>query len=183
MEKHHITNEQLNGLVGKICRDISVDNWRPDFIVGITSGGLIPAVMMSHYFNVPCETLKVIKSDYATSESNLWMAEEALGYVPTEERGESGTQIDPSYRKNILIVNDINDTGGTINWIVKDWRSGCLPSNTAWGRVWENNVRFAVVYDNLSSRAEIAPSYVGESFNKMEDDIKIEFPYETWWQK
>ena len=45
--------------------------------------------------------------------------------------------------KNILIVDDINDTGATFNWIKKDWQSGCLPDNEAWNNVWGNNVRFA----------------------------------------
>ena len=28
--------------------------------------------------------------------------------------------------------DDINDTGETFKWIVKDWESGCLPDDPAW---------------------------------------------------
>ena len=59
MEKHKVSWEEFQGLVAKICRDISLNKWRPDYVVGITRGGLLPAVMISQYFNIPCETLKV----------------------------------------------------------------------------------------------------------------------------
>lgn len=183
MTKRIIRNRELQGLVQSICRDISGSDWRPDYVVGITRGGLVPAVMISHYFDVRMETLKVSLRDGGECESNCWMAEDAFGYVPTEERGESGTQVDPAKRKNILIVDDINDTGATINWIMNDWKSSCLPNHEAWNRVWCNNVRFAVLFDNLSSKATMCPSYWGETINKAEDDVWIDFPYESWWTK
>jgi len=54
MEKRKVSWTEFQGLVANICRDISLSNWRPDYIVGITRGGLLPAVMISQYFNVPC---------------------------------------------------------------------------------------------------------------------------------
>ena len=183
MTKRIIKNRELQGLVSTICRDIANSGWRPDYVVGITRGGLVPAVMISHFFDVRMETLKVSLRGDGETESNCWMAEDAFGYVPAEERGESGTQVDPAKRKNILIVDDINDTGATINWIMKDWQSSCLPNHEAWGRVWGENVRFATVFDNLSSKADISVAYWGETINKAEDDVWIDFPYESWWTK
>ena len=183
MTKHIITNQELQGLTSTICRDITNSGWRPDYVVGITRGGLVPAVMISHFFNVRMETLKVSLRGDGETESNTWMAEDAFGYVPTEERGESGTQVDPAKRKNILIVDDINDTGATINWIMQDWKSSCLPNHEAWDRVWGNTVRFAVLFDNLASKSNMCPTYFGETINKAEDDVWIDFPYESWWTK
>ena len=165
MLKRKIDWNEFQGLVGKICRDIALSGWKPDYIVGITRGGLLPAVMISQYFNVPCETLKVSLRDHGgdnATESNLWMAEDAA----------SG--------KNILIVDDINDTGATINWILKDWES----SRTDWKEsIWNNNVRFATVFDNLASDCEYAMDYLGEEINKAETPIWIDFPFEDWWTK
>ena len=183
MNKRIIRNRELQGLVNTICRDIANSDWRPDYVVGITRGGLVPAVMISHYFDVRMEALKVSLRDGGECESNCWMAEDAFGYVPTEERGESGTQVDPANRKNILIVDDINDTGATINWIMNDWKSSCLPNHEAWDKVWGNNVRFAVLFDNLSSESKIAVNYSAETINKAEDDVWIDFPYESWWTR
>lgn len=183
MNKRTIRNRELQGLVNSICRDIANSDWRPDYVVGITRGGLVPAVMISHFLNVRMESLKVSLRDDGETESNCWMAEDAFGYVPQDQRGESGTETDPAYRKNILIVDDINDTGATINWIMKDWRSSCLPNHSAWDRIWGHNVRFAVVFDNLASKADVSASYWGETINKAEEDVWIDFPYESWWTR
>lgn len=168
--KRIIDNDEFRGLIARICRDISASNWRPDYIVGITRGGLVPAVMISHYLNVPMHTLNVSLRDSANigPESNLWMAEDAFGY-----------NAEP---KNILIVDDINDSGATINWIMEDWRSGCFPDGDRWGKMWGTNVRFAVVFDNLASKANVKMDYSGEEINKAEKDVWIDFPYESWWE-
>ena len=76
--KYFVSWDEYRGLVAEIARQISVDNWRPDYIVGITRGGLSAAVMLSHYFDVPMEALKVsLRSSDPSCESNTWMAEDA----------------------------------------------------------------------------------------------------------
>jgi len=168
MHKRKIDQQEFNGLVANICRNIAASDWRPDYIVGITRGGLLPAVMISQYFDIPCETLKVSLRDHGgenPTESNLWMAEDAYE------------------GKNILVVDDINDTGATINWILNDWPEGCLPNDDRWNNVWNYNVRFAAVFDNLASKAEVKMDYTGTEINKAEQDVWIDFPYEDWWTK
>jgi xanthine phosphoribosyltransferase len=165
MKKRQVDWKEYQGLVAKLCRDISVSGWQPDYVVGITRGGLLPAKMISYYFEVPCETLKVQLRDGSEQESNLWMAEDAFE------------------GKNILIVDDINDTGATLNWIMQDWPSGCFPSDAKWNSVWGNNVKFAVIFDNLSSDCVATMSYTGVEINKEEDPAWIDFPYEDWWTK
>ncbi len=181
MKELIITDAEFRGLVQKLCRDISNSNWRPDYVVGLTRGGLQPALMISHYFNIPCETLKVSLRDGNQSESNCWMAEDAFGYVPLEERSSDDNQTDTARRKNILIVDDINDTGATLEWIRQDWPSSCLPSNPAWASVWNKNVRFAVVINNDASNYEKV-DYTGRNINKLDDPCWVIFPWERWWE-
>jgi xanthine phosphoribosyltransferase len=164
MNKLVIKNKKFKKLVADICKQITNDGWRPDYIVGISRGGLLPAVMISHYFEIPMKPLQVSLRDGGDCVSDLGMAEDAFE------------------GKKILIVDDINDQGSTINWIKKDWPSGCFPSDERWGNVWGNSVRFAVVVDNLSSQSMINMSYWGMEVNKAEEDIWIEFPYEEWWK-
>jgi hypoxanthine phosphoribosyltransferase len=195
MNKLIINQQELNGLVSKICRDIIISGWRPDYVVGLTRGGLIPAVMISHYFNIPCETLKVQLRDGTESESNLWMAEDALGPRTNErfieDENDIGSILDAASDlleeganyKNILIVDDINDTGATINWIMQDWPSGCFPNDPAWDEVWNENVRFAVLVDNAASKCDVKMDYVGREINKAENDVWVDFPWEDWWAK
>jgi xanthine phosphoribosyltransferase len=165
MNKLIINDRKFKGLVSTICREIAADNWKPDFIVGLTRGGLLPAVMISHYLNVPMQSLDISLRDGGECTSNLGMAEDAF------------------YGKNILVVDDINDQGSTLNWLMNDWPSGCFPDDTSWQQIWSNNVRFAVVVDNLSSQCSVGMNYCGMEVNKAENDVWIEFPYEEWWTK
>jgi hypoxanthine phosphoribosyltransferase len=181
MHKRTISWTEYQGLVGKIARDISVSGWRPDYIVGITRGGALPAVMLSHYLDVPMFPLAVSLRDHENTESNCWMAEDAYGLVG---RYEEHPVVDENYgRKNILIVDDMNDSGATLNWIMEDWAASCFPQSSSWAQIWGNNVRFAVLFDNLGSQCNLKMNYVGEEINKAENDVWIDFPYEDWWTK
>jgi hypoxanthine phosphoribosyltransferase len=151
----------IHDMVNNIASQMYRDNWRPDYIVGLTRGGLIPAVIMSNTFHIPMETLKVSLRDSDTGpESNLWMAEDAFN------------------GQNILILDDINDTGATLDWIIDDWQSGCLPNDPNWSTVWGNNVRIAVLIDNLSSDFSRCVNYCAKTINKAEDNSWIVFPWE-----
>lgn len=171
-----VSPKDLKNYVSNICRDITLSNWRPDYVVGITRGGLVPAVMISHYFNVPMKSLNVSLRDFENCTSDLEMAENAFGY-----NSESETRFNPSNSKNILLVDDINDSGATFNWIIKDWEASCLPTDTRWDQVWNHNVRFAVVVDNLASKCVVGMDYFGVEIDKSENDVWVEFPYENWW--
>ena len=54
-----------------------------------------------------------------------------------------------------MIVDDINDSGATINWIKKDWESTIkkLVGDTTdigyvWDTIWNDTTKFAVLFDN-----------------------------------
>ena len=182
MNKLIITDADSKKLISTICRDISTSGWRPDYVVGLTRGGLLPAVMISHWFNIPCETLTVSLRDGKQCESNLWMSEDAFGYVRATAvpRPVGEPTSDAALRKNILIVDDINDSGATLNWIREDWPSSCLPDDPAWREIWGNNVRFAAMVNNEASDFKDV-DYVGLTINKLENPVWCVFPWEEWW--
>lgn len=176
INKEYYSYAQITEMVNSISFQMYKDAWRPDYIVGLTRGGLIPAVIMSNALGIPMETLKVsLRDSDSESESNLWMAEDAFGYGGSFE----GKPIIDEYKqKNILIVDDINDTGATLDWIINDWQTSCLPNSPHWADVWSNNVRFAVLIDNLSSNFSRQVDYSAKEINKAEDDAWIVFPWE-----
>jgi hypoxanthine phosphoribosyltransferase len=162
MEKRNISYQQMHGHCLEIARLMMVDKWKPDLIIGITRGGALPALLLSHFFGAKMIGMDVsLRDNYGGDyghESNCWAAEDAME------------------GKKILIVDDINDTGATINWIMQDWDH---PSGSI---KWGDNVRFAVIVDNEASDALHVPDYCGETINKVAKDEWIVFPYEDWWK-
>jgi uncharacterized protein len=166
MKKRYVDWKELTGHVQEIARKITLSGWKPDIIVGITRGGAIPAVMLSQYFNCKMVGLDVSLRDHTNypwtsgPEVNCWLPEDA------------------SNGCKILIVDDINDSGATLNWIHKDWSSSMgnieLP--------WNQGIRTAVIFDKPTSKFELLVDYFGEEIDADMCDQWIVFPYEEFWK-
>jgi hypoxanthine phosphoribosyltransferase len=170
IKKIYYTWHDIEKAVNDIVSQLYKDGWKPDYVVGISRGGLTPAVLFSHLLDIPMYTLKVSLRDGVEEDCdhNCWMAEDAFGY-------DMDLQNKPA---NILIVDDINDGGSTIAWIKRDWPASCLPNSEHWNDVWGKNVRFATVVNNLASKESV--SYSSIEINKAEDNCWIVFPWEDW---
>ena len=185
IKKHYYSWQDIEDACVNIALQMFKDSWMPDYIVGITRGGNVPATILSNMLSVRGEALKVSlrdSDDGESSESNCWMSEDAFGYVPLEDQATYKSRWDIHKRKNILIVDDINDTGATFNWIKEDWQASCLPNaSEGWASVWDGqnpNVRFAVITENLSSNFDGVHYYVHE-VNKAEEDVWLVYPWEN----
>ena len=176
IKKKYYSWNDVEKMCVSIVNQMYKDNWRPDYIVGITRGGNVPATIISNITGIRCEALKVSLRDGEsgkTGDSMLWMAEDAFGY-------NDGTQVTAGPLENkILIVDDINDTGATFNWIMEDWKSGCLPDHSKWNNIFGNNVRFATLTDNLASEFNSKISYTCHEVNKAEEDVWLVYPWEN----
>lgn len=151
MNKVYYTGNHIKGFLLEIIRQMSASGYKPDYIAAINRGGVNPGVKLSHYLNVP---LYVLHKD----ESNLWMVDDALE------------------GKNILVIDDINDTGKTWMELQQDW--AC--SNTVdWDKIWHNNVKYAVCIENTASIS--TADFVGLEINKIENPEWCVFPWEEWW--
>ena len=176
IKKHYYSWQDVERMCVSIVNQMYKDNWRPDYIVGLTRGGNVPATIISNMTGIRCEALKVsLRDDDSHCESNCWMAEDAFGYVYKDEDKITGGPLE----KKILIVDDINDTGATFNWIKQDWQSGCLPNDPKWNRIWGNNVRIAVLTDNMASETVLPISYSCHEINKAEEDVWLVYPWEN----
>jgi hypoxanthine phosphoribosyltransferase len=87
IKKHYYSWDDVEHMCQQIALQMYKDAWRPDYIVGITRGGNVPATILSNMLGVRCETLKVKLRDNDPGEScetNCWMADDAFGYVEFE---------------------------------------------------------------------------------------------------
>ena len=167
MKKIFLDWQDIEHRTADVLCKIHKDAWRPDYVVGLTRGGLIPANLISQYLDVPMHALKVSLRHGGDNdcESNLWMAEDAYA------------------GRNILIVDDINDTGATLDWIVEDWQSSCHRDDEKWQTIWGNSVRVAVLVDNDTSYTQMPVSYWSLDINKEAEPCWIVFPWEDWWKR
>ena len=165
MKRIYLTWHDVQTHTLEILRQLNRDAWKPDYVVGLTRGGLVPATLISQYLEVPMHTLKVSLRDNVDCESNFWMAEDAYN------------------GKNILIVDDINDSGATLDWIHDDWTGSCRPDDLSWKNIWGGSVRVAVLVDNDVSRTAMPITYWSMDINKEADPCWIVFPWEDWWKR
>ena len=149
IKKHYYSWTDTENMCTNIVKQMYADNWRPDYIVGLTRGGNIPATIISNMLDIRCEAMKVSFRNDDRVDTNFWLSRHATD-------------------SNILIVDDINDTGATFKWIWDDWKL----------QEREHNVRFAVLTENSASDFGNVNYYVHE-VNKLEEDVWLVYPWEN----
>ena len=164
MNKLSLTWQDVEHSVQSIARSLQLDGWRPDLIIGIDRGGLHASTMLSHYLGVPHTTVKVSLRDEPDTESLLWAPDDVI------------------QGKQILLVDDINDQGSTQEWLKADWASSVAGIEVDFvGKFWHNSVRWASLVENESSKEH--SDYYGFAINKLEQDVWIDFPWESFWSR
>ena len=158
--------QEVQRLVQEIARKMQLANWKPDMIIGVERGGLVASVMLSHYLEVPHETVKVsLRDENGECESLTWAPELVL-----------------DEDKKILIVDDINDTGATQKWLREDWSASVRGVDPYFAdNFWGDSIRWASLIDNESSSENC--NFAGRSINKKDHDVWIDFPWESWWNR
>jgi len=143
-KKAYYTWQQVQNMVQDILRQTRDKQF--DAVVGLTRGGLTPAVLVSQYLDIPMYTLKISLRDH--------------------QEQESLAVLDKLSNQKVLVIDDINDTGATINYIKENWTL--------------NNLTYAVLINNEASDADV--DYSSVDINKRENDVWIVFPWEDWWK-
>ena len=97
--------DQLTKDLQQIVSHLKGENFRPDLIVGIKRGGLVPAVHLSHTFDVKMECVAWSTRDHVQREHNMVVSD----------------AVDKGY--NVVFVDDINDSGLTMSQLQKYYDS------------------------------------------------------------
>lgn len=134
-----------------VARALLADTWRPDFLVGIGRGGLVPAAYLSHRTG-----FAMLSVDHSSGEPDF--ADELLGKLAA--RISAG--------QRILIVDDINDSGRTIGHL-----RAAIEAKTG----QTDGLRVAVLIHNIRSRAAV--EYRGLEIDRATDKSWFIFPWEA----
>jgi hypoxanthine phosphoribosyltransferase len=108
MEPFELTFDEIEPMVCSLADKIKKHN--PALLVGIARGGLTPTVMMSHYLNVPMETVLWQTRDGGTREDNEIISA-AISAGAT-----------------VVFIDDINDTGTTMKQVKDHYGNGVFIS-------------------------------------------------------
>lgn len=150
-----LEHKEFEILVKDLCEQIDSSGFFPDRIVAIARGGLVPGVMLSHYFNVPCTALHWSKHDPEGRESNWWLADDAA-----------------SGDVNMIVLDDACDTGHTFEDIKIDWEESSQEKID-----WGGKIRFASLHVTLGNTFPL--NYHVDS---MKHNERIVYPYECFWK-
>ncbi len=134
-----------------VAQAIESGDWRPDFLVGIGRGGLVPTAYLSHRTNIA-----MLSVDH--SSKVFGFADELL--LKLARLTAEGTRI--------LFVDDINDSGSTIAYL----RDAILANGGI-----ANRLRFAVLIDNSRSIARV--DYRARTIDRAIDKDWFVFPWEA----
>jgi hypoxanthine phosphoribosyltransferase len=132
-----------------IAHQIKESKERVDMVVGLSRGGLVPAVHLSHLLDVPMECVNWSTRDGDSREHNIRVAEAI----------ENGLKV--------MFVDDINDSGNTLGGVMTHYdglNDGYRCQYTT--LVSKNSSRFIV-------------DYAAEYIHSKDDDQWIVFPWEA----
>jgi uncharacterized protein len=148
---HYVPYEDFLADLEAIAIQVEGDPWRPDFLVGVGRGGLVPAAYLSHRTGI-----NLLSVDHSAGDAAF--ADELLEKLAAKSRAGA----------RILIVDDINDSGSTICYLRETLaRHGCS----------EPHIRVAVLVNNKRSRA--TAEYAGRSIDRSQDKRWFVFPWEA----
>ncbi len=157
MTKRYLTDTDIKNFCGSIVREIGCNYWRPSVIVAPGRGGFLPGLMLSHYYECPLIPLRLSTRDFVTNDPDA----------------ELKAVLQKSLmHRSVLVVDDINDSGKTMNRIHNLYQTLDYPAD---------DVRFAALLEKSSS--SFSAHYVGQEIHEDREQEWVVFPYEDWWRR
>lgn len=151
-ELSYISHDEFVADVQAVAKQLEAGDWRPDFLVGIGRGGLVPAAYLSHRVGIA-----MLSVDHSSGEPGF--AGDLLDKLATKIAAGS----------RILIVDDINDSGGTIAYLRQAIEERAGPDS--------ERLRIAVLVNNIRSQARV--EYHSREIDRSVDKRWFVFPWEA----
>ena len=150
-ELHYIPHERFVADVKLLTGHVAAGDWKPDFVIGIGRGGLVPAVYVSHELDLP-----MLSIDHSSKVPGF--ADQLLRKAAAKSAAG----------ERLLFIDDINDSGGTIERIREILANdGCDITN----------LRFSVLLNN--SRSKVSVDFWSQMIDRNTDKRWFVFPWEA----
>ena len=159
MKKYINYNTILND-IEKLAFKINNSKIKYDAILAISGGGLFPARLLRNYLNIPIYSINIKFYNENNKKTNEPKILQWLG--PNEKK-----QLE---NKNILVVDDLDDTRGTILKVLYLLK---LDKDILF-----KNLGFCVLYNKLKDKAGEIPFFCEYIYLKDIQDDWIVFPWE-----
>jgi hypoxanthine phosphoribosyltransferase len=153
--KKYISYNQIHKILQNMSQDILKSFDKIDYIIAVTGGGLIPSRILRTYLKCPiiCIGVKLYNEDDNTINDQLikyqWINDDLTN-------------------KNILIVDEVDDTRTTMTYIIKEIK-----------KLNPKSINVSVIHNKIKQKVNEIPKeckyFVGETV----DDIWIVYPWEN----
>ena len=130
----HISWAQLEKLAAQLSRMITESGFKPDYVVGIAMGGLIPLALVAENLKVKnVATMSACSYD----GKNRKRGKLVISHVPRfQARG-----------KKILLIDEIADTGDTFRDVSKVLKEKCGATHIKTAAIVVNTIRCRILPD------------------------------------
>lgn len=137
----------------------------PDLIIGLSRGGLVPAVRLSHRLGVPLRCLHYNTRDHVSESSASLVLKEIKFIIDMVKSG-----------KRVLLVDDIVDSGKTVS-AIKQLYNKILDVEVEDQDQLEGGLEFGCLIYNVD--LNFVPEYYVNEISRSENDDWILF----WWEE
>ena len=119
MEKHYIRSEDLIQDSFRLAWQVYEDGYRPNYIIGVWRGGAPIGIAVQEFFSVlgvPSDHIAIRTSHYrGIDDRSTEVQVYGLNYIIKQVESDD----------SLLIVDDVHDTGISIEKIVSDLQAAC----------------------------------------------------------
>ena len=158
MKKEYIDWGWFGQELSILKKQIIKDKFSPTVVVGIMRGGIIPAVMLSHQFDVPCKSVEWSLRDFGGKDYD-----------------KISSLICSSVSDNILFVEDIIDSGKTM-LEVQTHVNDCLTNKYPNKDKYRPTVKYASMWFNTNQPTTV--DYYATAFDREVNKNWFVFPFE-----
>jgi len=152
MADKELSFQEVLDNVRDLCLLVQTSGFKPDCILALVRGGMVPATILSHQLNVG-SVYTYFVSHYNGRNDNGHLSYEDGSIFDLLSQSES----------NVLIVDDINDSGATLDHVMSRFQTS-------------DRCKSAVLIENTNS--SFTCDYAARRVNK-DANTWIKFPWEV----